>query len=341
MRRPYALILLLGIGLASFRHVASFRMPRPTSASCVQRTATCSRPRKQTHLYSSSNRKRQPGDFSTEVRLRVEADSPFLKVRQAGLSVLLAGASISLILSLTRIAAALSGINTDLLQESATNAAIDLLGIAGLGLLLKRDNDAQLSKLKRVSRGAELAALTVRLPDTAGKPVVTDERAEDATTSTTKTSPSSSSVVSLSALRSGRGIEKRVVIAVAGSDRMKQILEKALRLEESLFANDLLLVPVVTPGFQAPSTADLPAEMDTPLTDVRSIALPLGQDWRLVLEDETADATEQGVDVEGEGFCLVLKKNGRIGTRTKGIALARMVGEVVDRRDAGLDVINI
>ena len=121
-------------------------MPRPTSTSCVQRTkqrtAACSRPRKQTHLYGSSNRKRQPGDFSTEVRLHVEADSPFLKVRQAGLSVLLAGASISLILSLTRIAAALSGINTDLLQESATNAAIDLLGIAGLGLLLKRDNDA-------------------------------------------------------------------------------------------------------------------------------------------------------------------------------------------------------
>ena len=81
--------------------------------------------------------------------------------------------------------------------------------------------------------------------------------------------------------------------------------------------------------------------MDAPLTDVRSIALPLGQDWRLVLEDETADATEQGVDVEGEGFCLVLKKNGRIGTRTKGIALARMVGEVVDQRDAGLDVRNI
>lgn len=98
----------------------------------------------------------------------VEADSPFLKVRQAGLSVLLAGASISLILSLARIAAALSGINTDLLQESATNAAIDLLGIAGLGLLPKRDNDAQLSKLKSVSRGAELAALTVRLPDAAG-----------------------------------------------------------------------------------------------------------------------------------------------------------------------------
>ena len=337
MRRPRALILLLGIGLASSRPVASFGISsRPTSTSCMQTTAACSRPQ-QTHLYSSS-RKRQPGDFSTEVRLRVEADSPFLKVRQAGLSVLLAGASISLILSLTRIAAALSGINTELLQESATNAAIDMLGIAGLGLLLKRDNDAQLSKLKRVSRGAELAALAVRLPDTSGNSAATEERSEQATTSASSTK---ASVVPLSSLRSGRGIEKRVVIAVAGSYRMKVILEDALRLEESLFANDLLLVPVVTPGFQAPSLADLPADMDVSLTDVRSVALPVGQDWRLVLEDETADATEQGVDVEGEGFCVVLKKNGRIGTRTKGIALARMVGEVVDRRDAGLDVRNI
>ena len=207
----------------------------------------------------------------------VEADSPFLKVRQAGLSVLLAGASISLILSLTRIAAALSGINTDLLQESATNAAIDLLGIAGLCLLPKRDNDAQLSKLKGVSRGAELAALTVRLPDAAGKSVAAEERAEQSTTSTSaSTTKTSSSVVSLSALRSGRGLEKRAVIAVVGSDRMKQLLEDSLRLEESLFANDLLLVLVVTPGFQAPSLADLPAEMDVPLTDVRSIALPVG-----------------------------------------------------------------
>eukprot|EP00562_Extubocellulus_spinifer_P030113 CAMPEP_0178712686 /NCGR_PEP_ID=MMETSP0699-20121125/19019_1 /TAXON_ID=265572 /ORGANISM="Extubocellulus spinifer, Strain CCMP396" /LENGTH=336 /DNA_ID=CAMNT_0020361463 /DNA_START=45 /DNA_END=1056 /DNA_ORIENTATION=- len=259
-------------------------------------------------------------EFSTEVRLRVEADSPFLKIRQAaGYTVLIAGASISLVVSTTRILAALSGINTDLMQESLTNAAIDLGGIALLGYLLKRDLDATQSKLKRASRGAQLAALTVRggnglLPE--GVP--------------------STPTVSLGALRRGRGIEKRVVIAVAGEERTGRVIEEATRLEESLYLNDLLVVPVVVPGFSAPRDVDV-----DDIDSSRSIALPVGGNWRGVIDDETAEAREQGVDVEQEGVCIVLKKNGRVGTRTRGIALGRMVGEVTERREAGMDVANI
>ena len=258
-------------------------------------------------------------EFSTEVRLRVEADSPFLKIRQAGYAVLIAGASISLVVSITRILAALAGINTDLMQESLTNSAIDLGGIAILGYLLKRDLDATQSKLKRAARGAELAALTVRggrglLPE--GVP--------------------STPTVSLGALRRGRGIEKRVVIVVAGEERIGRVIEEATRLEESLYLNDLLVVPVVVPGFSAPSDIDLDA-----IDSSKSIALPVGGNWRGVIDDESAEAREQGVDVEQEGVCIVLKKNGRVGTRTRGIALGRMVGEVTERREAGMDVANI
>jgi len=40
-------------------------------------------------------------------------------------------------------------------------------------------------------------------------------------------------------------------------------------------------------------------------------------------------------------LCVILKKNGRVGQRTRGIFLERMVGEVEGRRQAGMDVTNI
>jgi len=47
------------------------------------------------------------------------------------------------------------------------------------------------------------------------------------------------------------------------------------------------------------------------------------------------------VDIEKDGFCVILKKNGRVGQRTKGIFLERMVAMVEDRQSKGMDVTNI
>jgi hypothetical protein len=256
--------------------------------------------------------------YSTEIRLREEAESPFRRVRFFLYASLAAGAATSLVVSAARIAAALGGrVNEELLQESVINAAIDIGGLALIAFLFQQDVDAQESRLKRASKGADLARLKIR-----GRKSLLGTVEDDSTTFTT----------SLSALRRGRGIEKRVIIAAAGKDKIDEIMKEARALQDSLCRNDLLVVPVVLPPATAPTVeGELPECM----------ALPVGDEWKSVINDEASEARKQGVDVEKEGISIVLKKNGRVGTRTKGVFLRNMVGEVVARRESGMDVSNI
>jgi len=109
-------------------------------------------------------------EYSRELRLREEAESPFRKVRFTVYLALIGGAATSLIVSVTRILAALNGVNVDLMQESITNSVVDLSGIVVLAFLYKRDLEAQESRLRRAQKGAELAKLMIRgsFGDTSG-----------------------------------------------------------------------------------------------------------------------------------------------------------------------------
>jgi 23S rRNA pseudoU1915 N3-methylase RlmH len=243
----------------------------------------------------------------------------------------LAGAALtSLAVSGARVAAGLSGINTDLLQESMVNVAVDVVGLAVVGLLFQRDLQAQESRLKRASKGAELAKLSVR----ASKRLIADSDLMESRGIRGPAGTSERFTVNLSSLRRGRGIEKRVVIVVGGSECIAKALEEASRLQEELSLSDLLVVPVVLPAGVAPevaSTDDLPD----------CVALPVGVAWSGVVKDEAEEARKQDVDVNRDGFCVILKKNGKVGQRTKGIFLSRMVGEVESRKGKGYDVANI
>mmetsp|Transcript_12763 Transcript_12763/g.19280 ORF Transcript_12763/g.19280 Transcript_12763/m.19280 type:complete len:327 (+) Transcript_12763:140-1120(+) len=276
------------------------------------RDSTCSS--STTAIHSSLNGN-DNDNYSRELRLREEAESPFRKVRQFFTIALLGGAMTSLAVSSARILAAMNGVNTDLMQESIVNAGVDVIGVAGLVFLYKRDMEAQESRLKRAAKGAEFAKLMIRgtFGDMNGKSIVT----------------------SLSTLRRGRGLEKRAVIAAAGKDKITTVLQEAAALSDSLSLNDLVIVPVVMPSCSAP------LGLDMELIQQENIALPAGGNWVSVIMDEAAQAKEQNIDVEKEGFCVVLKKNGRVGQRTKGINLARMCGEVEERQALGMDVKNI
>lgn len=255
-------------------------------------------------------------EYSRELRLREEAESPFRKVRFFVYFSLGGGALTSLAVSLARVAAGLNGINKDLLSESLVNAGVDLAGLVVLAFLFKRDLEAQESRLKRASKGAELAKLLVR---TAG----TSDASADKV--------GSPQTISLASYRRGRGIEKRVVIAAGSKEKIDQVLKDAMELELALTFNDLLIVPVILPQATAPKADALP----------ECVALPVGNSWKLVMDIETEEAKKQGVDVEKDGYCVILKKNGRVGQRTKGIFLDNMVGEVTERRKMGMDVTNI
>jgi hypothetical protein len=209
-----------------------------------------------------------------------------------------------------------------LMDESLRNAAIDLVGFVACGFLYKRDLDAEQSRLKRATKGATVAKLSVR----ASKKLMVGEEYENNDDESTFTT-------TLASLRQGRGIEKRVLIAAAGSERIAQVLKEAKELEDDMYFNDLVVVPIVMPRGVAPEHDVLPACVATPVS--------AGNNWKQYIEDEAAEAIKQGVDIEKEGICIILKKNGRVGQRTKGIFLGNLLGNVVARREAGMDTTNI
>jgi len=156
--------------------------------------------------------------------------------------------------------------------------------------------------------------------------------------SNTGSSDNGAVTIPLSALRRGRGIEKRVVIVAAGKEKIRSVLQNATtqQLGPALLGSDLLVVPVVLPQ------ATAPLGLDKELLDQPWVALPAGGgNWKAVLDDEADQAATQGVNVDADGFCIVLKKNGKVGQRTKGIYLDRMCGDVSQRKELGLDVANI
>lgn len=272
-----------------------------------------------------------PPEYSRDILLREEAESPFRKVRFFFYASLGAAAVTSFLISGARVAAGLSGINTDLLAESSLNAGVDVAGIVLLAILWQRDVKAQDSRLKRAAKGAELAKLMVR----GSKAMIEGYLESVPETESSRKSSTDSFTTSLASMRRGRGIEKRVVIAVGSKEKIDQVIKKSVELKDSLVFNDLLIVPVVVPQCTAPAGVD---PNDLP----ECVALPVGSaGWKFVVTDELQEATKQGIDIDSEGFCIILKKNGRVGQRTRGIYLENLAGNVERRREAGMDVKNI
>ena len=283
---------------------------------------------------SSSSSTTTP-NYSRELYLREEIESPFRKVRFFVYASLAGGAATSLAVSLARVAAAsFAGINTDLQSESLVNVGVDVAGLLVLAVLFKRDMDAQESRLQRASKGAALAKLRIRGSKRWMMIPESDTEGVNLSAAGSSSGIEAAWTTSLSSLRRGRGMEKRVVIAVGGRNRIDQAVQDALRLQDSLVASDLLVVPVLLPQGLAPDSLDASQLPEC-------LALPVGNSWKSIVQDEAEQAKLQGVDVPEEGFCIILKKNGKIGQRTKGINLSRMAGEVEERKEMGLDVTNI
>jgi hypothetical protein len=308
------------------------RLSTTRSSKNLRRTSTFTR--STSVIRSSNNGENGRTEYSRDVRLREEAESPFRKVRYFLYFNLAGGAVSSLFISLTRIAAAASGINVELMDESVRNAIIDITGLVAVGYFWRQDSKSEESRLKRATKGAELAKLNVR----ASKALLLSD------VDTTASSPDEVAAASLgtftttlASFRRQRGIEKRVVLAVGGADRIQQVLEEARQLQPELAANDLVVVPIVMPAGVAPYTSSETATVPT------NIALPVnaGNNWKRLMSEEAEEAKSQGVDIESEGFCVILKKNGRVGQRTRGIFLNNLVGNVVARKEAGMDVKNI
>ncbi|CAM9879278.1 unnamed protein product [Ectocarpus fasciculatus] len=264
----------------------------------------------------------------TKLRLRVEAESPFRKVRIFLFSSFVLSATVGLLVAGTRTIALTQGIDQgQSMTELLTNVVVDVTAIAVCVGLVKRDLDAQEGRMARMEIGAKLAGLKVRL-----------QTKDDLST------------VTLSALRRDRGRDKRVAVLVGGAEAVKSSLESALPYGTALETSDILIVPLVLesrPGmtgggadmFQASGAeSDLESAVGS-----AHVALPVALNrWQEYIDSEVETALSQGIDPVKEGFSLVLKKNGRIGARSKGCPpWGTLVGDVVRRKEAGMDTTNI
>ena len=225
-----------------------------------------------------------------KVRLRAEAESPFSKVRNLFCWFTVASASVAGFISFSRIIAFNAGIrNTQPLSETVPNLAIDAACVAAALYFLKVDDDAEKSRIRRITRGASMAALPVRALDPSS-----GQRAP----------------MTLSAFR-----RAKPVILVAGSAAVAEECVATIAASELAAAGtdaSVMVVPVCLEGNYEPSVEDLPDCVALPSPSSRS-------QWRDFFAAELETANGQGIDALGRGLVLSVKTNGKIARRSVGI----------------------
>ena len=268
--------------------------------------------------------------FTRKQVLREETEAPFRAIRIFLYTSLMASAIISLFISGTGLLAVSSGARDGNIDELAQNTAINAAGIPVIGYLWKRDIDAKDSRLKRIQRGGQLAGLQVTIAG-AG-----DSRLS----------------AKLSDFRRDRGMARRVIILAGTEELLKSSMESSIANEKSLVQNDIMIVPVtIVPGNKANGEdfalaapkfeSILPSEEEP--QSLLHIALPvIMTQWENVVRSELETALTQTPDALEKGVTIIIKKNGKVGSRKFGLPIWESISDDVERRAAaGLDVSNI
>lgn len=214
--------------------------------------------------------------------------------------------------------------------ELSQNLAINAGGILGIGLLIRRDLDNQKNRLERIQRGGALASLQLQISSEDSKEPL---------------------IIKLSDLRRDRGIEKRVVIVAAPKNQLKTSLLSSISFSSDLTANDLLVVPLMI-DTEARSNAILSGSSDL-ICDILGekaceqtmshLGSPVDlRKWNEVVQKELENALKQDVQALDKGITLVIKKNGKVGSRRLGVPIWEALMEDVQiRKNVGLDTTNI
>ena len=277
-------------------------------------------------------------DFSSQQRLREEAEAPFAKARLFVWPTLFAAAVVATYFAATGMLAVAVGAREQAAGSSPlVDLGIDLTAVGTTGFLWKRELDARDSRLRRIAFGARLAALRVTQLGAGGGAF--------------------GQTTTLADLRRGRGQARRVVLVAAPSDALKQSLAAAAASAAELLAADILVVPLLSlpPGRGAAALEAPPLEMlqgavpsgevaataaaprTAPLGEVRTqpplpwvadapdaagswpVAMPqAAAQWGQALLPELEAAAKQSPTAAERGLTIVLKKNGRVGTRRLG-----------------------
>eukprot|EP01035_Chromulina_nebulosa_P026294 gene26294-34395_t len=269
--------------------------------------------------------------FTQKQILKEETEAPFRKVRIFFYISLLAAAGLGTVICLTKILAfsVQSRPSTDL-TDLYTNLGINLAGIPVLSYLWRADLDKQKLLLERIQKGGSLAGLKIKLLTSTG-----------------------SLTVKLSDLRRDRGIDKRVVIVVAEKESVLNSLQTSIARSLEMLQNDLVIVPlIIEPDpnndyvLSAPTLEGLylPEGTAGSLEDnLEHIGIPVSlAGWNNVVRKEISTALSQDANALKKGVTIIIKKNGKVGTRRFGVPLwESLVDDVAMRSELGLDIRNI
>jgi hypothetical protein len=264
-------------------------------------------------------------EFTRKQIIKEEIEAPFRKVRLFIYTALFAAATIGSLITIIKLLAATSGARVEDMGELYTNLGVNLGGLPVIGLLYKRDIDQQRSLLERIQKGGKLAGLRMK--------IATDD---------------GPLIVKLSDLRTDRGIEKRVVIVAASKELLKTSLQTSIKEAKNLIANDLMIVPLIIDETNGDYTLTA-TSLEAMIPDIENIAeyqhlglaMVLGS-WNAVIKKELAVAIQQQPEALAKGVTIIIKKNGKVGTRRFGVPIWEgLVRDVSDRAELGLDVSNI
>ena len=266
-------------------------------------------------------------EFTRKQIIKEEIEAPFRKVRMFLYTALFAAAGLGSIITITKLLATLSGARSEDLQQLYTNLGVNLGGLPVIALLYKRDLDAQRALLERIQKGGKLAGLRMKMATEEG-PVI----------------------VKLSDLRRDRGIDKRVVIVAAPKELLRTSLQTSIKESKNLISNDLVIIPLIIEEDTGAGSYTLTAtSLEAMVPDVPNIseyehiglAVALAS-WNAVIKKELEVAIKQQPEALGKGVTIIIKKNGKVGTRRFGVPIWEgLVRDVADRKEIGLDVSNI
>jgi hypothetical protein len=120
--------------------------------------------------------------------------------------------------------------------------------------------------------------------------------------------------------------------------------------EKSLVSNDIIIVPVEiiktenTFTVASPSFSSLlPGFDENEAQSLLHIALPmLIREWEETVRSELMSALTQIPDALDKGITIIIKKNGKVGSRRFGVPVWEQITDDVEARTtAGLDITNI
>lgn len=287
---------------------------------------------------SMSSEEEGNGGFTRRQILKEETEAPFRKVRYfLYLSLALSAAPATLITG-TSILAVNGGVREGNLPELYQNLGINLGGLPVIAYFWRRDIVSQQSLLERIEKGGSLARLKLKMED--------EYSGEDL-------------VVKLSDLRRDRGIDKRVIIVAAPRDLLKESVKSTAGMYASLVKSDCMIVPLAistsAPGSEKDGYTLTSMSMESlfdsggeseedaapPITSYIGTPIQV-QSWNSVIKSEFGTALKQNPEALDKGITLIIKKNGKVGSRRFGVPIWESITEDVERRAAaGLDVTNI